>query len=390
MRSFTTAERRNRLAYRHFLAPGDRPDSISETTAAFIGWHATHPATPYLSLWARRPGFTVADLDDELYDGRTLVKQLAMRRTLWVVRAADLAALQPGASDRVADTERKRLIADVEKAGVAADGARWLDTAAHAVRRHLAEHGHASSAELRAALPELAGTWDPAPGKSWGGEGHLAPRVLTAVAVRGDIIRGPNQGTWTTSRHRWVESRTWLGAPVDRMAADEARATLVARWLRTFGPAPITDIKWWFGSTLTATRHALAATGAVEVDLDGTIGWALADDLDDTPEPQPWAALLPELDVTTMGWSERSWYLGAHRDQIFDRNGNAGSTAWWNGRVVGGWRQDVDGRVELQLLEDPGRDGRKALTRMAGDLTDWLAGVRVAPRFPSPLSKAGR
>jgi hypothetical protein len=88
-----------------------------------------------------------------------------------------------------------------------------------------------------------------------------------------------------------------------------------------------------------------------------------------------------------MGWYEREWYLGAHRSQVFDSTGNAGPTAWWDGRVVGGWRIGESGEVVVQLLEDVGRDGRDALEGEAGRLTAWLAGVRVLPRFPSPLSK---
>ena len=107
------------------------------------------------------------------------------------------------------------------------------------------------------------------------------------------------------------------------------------------GPATVTDIKWWFGNTLTWARHALRDVDAVEVDLDGTPGFALPDDLEVEAEPDPWGALLPGLDVTTMGWYDRDWYLGGHRSQVFDTNGNAGPTAWWNGRVVGGWTQDA-------------------------------------------------
>jgi hypothetical protein len=40
------------------------------------------------------------------------------------------------------------------------------------------------------------------------------------------------------------------------------------------------------------------------------------------------------------------------------------------------------------LLEDPGVAARKALTCKATELTDWLAGARVSPRFPSALSKS--
>ena len=178
----------------------------------------------------------------------------------------------------------------------------------------------------------------------------------------------------------------WLSSAVEATAPETARAELVRRWLHTFGPATVADIKWWFGNTLTWARQALRDIDAVEVDLDGTPGFAVPDDLDAEPDVDPWCALLPGLDVTTMGWYDRLWYLGEHRGQVFDSNGNGGTTAWWNGRIVGGWGQDTDGRVQVRLLENVGRDGKRALTRRAGELTAWLDGVRVSPRFPSPLS----
>ena len=385
MRSFTVAERRARLARRHFLV--GQAGSIDGLVADLVGLHATDPATPYLSLLARLSGFAVADLDAELYGRRTLVKHLAMRRTLWAVRAEDLPLIQSGASDRVADNERRRLVADAQKAGIADDGDTWVDTACAAVLRHLAEHGPASAKELRATLPELAGRYDYAPGKRWGGETPLAPRVLTVLSVRGDIVRGPNDGAWTVSRPRWTPMADWLPARPGTATPEVARAELVHRWLRAFGPATVTDIKWWFGNTLTWARQALRDIDAVEVDLDGTPGFALPDDLDSEPDVDPWCALLPGLDVTTMGWFDRDWYVGEHRSQVFDTNGNGGPTAWWNGGIVGAWGQDADGRVELRLLEDVGRDAQRALTQRADDLSEWAAGVRVSPRFPSPLSK---
>ena len=390
MRTFTIAERRNRLARRHFLAPDTAGEPIDRIAATLVGLHATDPATPYLSLWARRSEFAVADLNDALYEKRSLVKHLAMRRTLWVFDPADLPAVQAAASDRVADTERRRLIADVAKAGVAADGEKWLTQAAAAVLRHLEENGPANSAALRAALPELAGTYDPAPGKSYGGQTHLAPRALTVLGAQGHIVRGPNDGGWTSSRPQWTTAASWLGDLGAPLSTEPAQTQLIRTWLWAFGPATAEDIKWWFGTTKTAVRRALSEIGAVDVDLHGTPGYALADDLEPEPEVEPWGALLPGLDVTTMGWYQRDWYLGEHRGQLFDNNGNAGPTVWWNGRIVGGWYQNAAAEVQLQLLEDPGADAREALARRARGLTAWLGGVRVPPRFPSPLVKAAQ
>lgn len=389
MRRFTVEERRARLARRHLLADGPNQD-VAGATAQLVGLHATDPTTPYLTLWARLPGFGVGDLDHALYEARSVAKHLAMRRTLWVFATTDLGLVQPSCSDRVADNERRRLVADLEKSGVADDGGAWLAAASAAVLGHLAEHGHASARELRAALPELAGSYDPAPGKTWGGLGPVSPRVMTVMGVRGDLIRGPNEGAWTTSRPRWLLTTDWLGAPVVPAAPDEARAVMIRKWLRAFGPATEADVKWWFGHTLTCTRAGLRDVGAVEVELEGSAapGYALPDDLEPEPPVEPWCALLPGLDVTTMGWQARDWYLGAHREQVFDRNGNAGPTAWCDGRVVGGWRQDADGRVEVQILEDVGAAARNSLQRKADELTKWLDGVRIKPRFPSPLSRA--
>jgi hypothetical protein len=42
------------------------------------------------------------------------------------------------------------------------------------------------------------------------------------------------------------------------------------------------------------------------VRLDGgQVGYVLPDDLEATAEPEPWVALLPVLDATTMGWKDR-------------------------------------------------------------------------------------
>ncbi len=159
-------------------------------------------------------------------------------------------------------------------------------------------------------------------------------------------------------------------------------------WLRAFGPGTEADIKWWLGSTVRGVRAALTELEAVEVDLEGRTGYLLPADLDRAPAVEPWGALLPSLDPTTMGWFEREWYLGPYKQQLFDTSGNAGPTAWWDGRIVGTWWQTDDGAVRLHMLEDAGKEATEFLTDEAARLEEWLGGVRVMPRFPSPLAKA--
>jgi hypothetical protein len=294
-----------------------------------------------------------------------------------------LGIAQAGASDRVADAERRRLIRDVEKAELHRDGERWLSEASEQVLALLSDGRQATSSQLREEIPLLEGSIAYGQGKSWGGQAPVGPRVLTTLSAAGQIVRASNDGAWTTSRPRWTSMASWLGEEIVPRPQAEGVARLVGRWLRVFGPGTAADIKWWLGSTVGAVRRALGDLGAVEVDLDGQIGYLLPDDLEPSDPIEPWAALLPSLDPTTMGWYERDWYLGPHKAELFDTSGNAGPTAWWDGRIVGGWRQSDAGEVVLALLEDVGAEGLRALENEAGRLTEWLAGTRVLPRFPS-------
>jgi DNA glycosylase AlkZ-like len=387
MRTIDVLERRARLARRHRLASGHRAKDVEQAADSVVCLHATDPSTVYLSAWARVDGMTAPDMERALYVDRSLVKHLAMRRTLFVFPRATLSFAQAGASDRVADTERRRLIRHVEQAGLQKNGERWLTKTGRQVLEALSDGREATSSELRDEIPALEGAIAYGEGKSWGGNLPVGPRVLTTLSAAGHIVRASNDGGWTTSRPRWTSTASWLGEEIAPPTEAEGVAGLVERWLRAFGPGTVADIKWWLGSTVAASRRALTDVEAVEVDLDGQTGYVLADDLEPTDPVEPWAALLPPLDPTTMGWFERDWYLGPYKAQLFDRNGNAGPTAWWDGRIVGGWRQTDTGEVDLQLLEDVGESGRRALTDEASRLTEWLSGTRVVARFPSPLSK---
>jgi hypothetical protein len=382
------AERRARLARRHRLAPDQGADDVVEAARSMVCLHGTDPATIYLSARARVDGMTVIDLEGSLYVERSLVKHLAMRRTLFVFPRETLGIAQAGASNRVAEAERRRLIRDVEKAGLQKDGERWLSEAWEQVLAALSDGREATSSELREELPVLEGSIVYGEGKPWGGQFPVGVRVLTTLSAAGQIVRASNNGGWATSRPRWASMKSWLGEELVPLPEAEGVAGLVEQWLRTFGPGTAADIKWWLGSTVAAVRRALADLNAVEVDLDGQVGYLLPDDVESTDPVEPWAALLPPLDPTTMGWFERDWYLGSYRAQLFDTSGNAGPTAWWEGRIVGGWTQTDGGDVVLQLLEDVGAAGVGALEGEAARLTEWLGGTRVLPRFPSPLSKA--
>lgn len=388
MRVITDDERRARIARRHALAPDARAPSVEASVAAMTCLHATEPANVYLSTFVRS-GATRAEIDRALYDERSVVRQLAMRRTVFAVPRDLFPAVRASAAARVAQQLTKRLAKEVEDSGLAADGAAWLQTASADVLAQVRETP-ATTAQLRAALPSLEARLVTSPGTAYAAESPIASRVLSTLAAGGGVVRGANDGGWKLSRPVWTPVEAWLGEEPPAVDERAGYAELVGRWLWTFGPGTEADIVWWLGATKAAVRRALEDVGAQAVALeDGRPAWLHADDVEPVaPLSEPWAALLPALDPTTMGWKERAFYLGPHADLIFDRNGNGGPTAWWDGRIVGGWTQTPDGTVVVVPADGLPPAAVGPLEEAATALTAWLDGDVVRSIYQSPLVRA--
>jgi hypothetical protein len=386
MQQISDEQRRTRLARRHALA---QPlSSVADVVAAMTCLHATEPASVHLAAFARC-GASRDDIDAALYQDRSVVKQLAMRRTVFVFPRDLLPAVWGSAAARVAVQQRSHLGRDVVKGGIAADGEAWVREQTAAVHDLLRTSGPRTTMQLRAEIPALDARINTAEGKAYGAEIPIAPRVLTTLAASGVIVRGDNDGGWKTSRPRWTAVEDWIDPLPAPLPEPAGYAELISSWLSTFGPGTEADIVWWLGATKAAVRRALTDIGVVEVGLEhGATGYLLPDDLDDEQPVGEWAALLPALDPTTMGWKERAWYLGPHAEAIFDRNGNGGPTAWWCGRIVGGWRQEDDGTVVVVPAQPLDPAAARALDEQAARLTDWLAGDVVKSIYQSPLARA--
>jgi hypothetical protein len=384
MERISAGERRARLGRRHRLARSAQATDPVEAAGSMVVLHSTDPATVHLSIAARVPGSEVAGTERALYDDRTLIRMLGMRRTVFVVPTAFAAVIQAACTDDIAVKQRKLLVKHLEEAGIAADTAacgKWLRAVEESTATALALRGSATAQELSADEPRLRSRLAMAPGKSYAAQPYVTSRVLFQLSAEGRIVRGRPLGTWLSGQHQWSPVENWLPDGLgDKLSADEARATLARAWLSSFGPGTSADLQWWSGWTLGQTKKALAAVEAVQVDLDGSIGFVLPGDEAPEIEPEPWVAFLPALDPTPMGWKERGWYLGEHKARMFDTTGNIGPSIWADGRIVGGWGQPESGDVRYQLLDDVGSETAAAIEAEADRWTKWLAGVRITPR----------
>jgi hypothetical protein len=381
---FDAAERRARIGARHRLAADARAGCPEDVAASLVAVHSTDPASVMLAMWARLADRACGaeEVERALYEERTLLRLMAMRRTMFVVDRAIAPVVHAACSLTVAARERAKLLKFMEDSGVGGvRRAAWLAEAEEAALEALASAGRELTAtEVAAADPRLSEELALGRGR-WAARQKLASRVLLVLSAEGRVVRARPRGGWTSTQFRWAALEAWAGAPLEALDAREAEAALARAWLRAYGPASAEDLKWWTGWSAGQANRALAGDDVAAVVLDdGTEGVALADDLEPVGEVGPWVAMLPALDATPMGWKRRDFYLGAHAERVFDLNGNVAPTVWCDGRVVGGWARRPGGEVVFALLEDIGAEARTAVEVEAAALAPRLGDATLAPR----------
>ncbi len=395
-------QRRARLVARHLLTAPEPTDAES-VTAAVVALHATDPATVHLSAAARGAVGDPLDgpVNTALYERGSLVRLLAMRRTMFVVPTADAGMVHAAAGRAVAAKERTKLLkvlADNDVGGPEPE--EFVADLEAATVEALAGLGSAYGRDLGAAVPGLRQRLVIADGET-----TLATRILLLLSAEGRIVRGRPRGIWTSTQYAWTLPPQPLPGEQE-LPTTEARPLLAEAYLRAYGPATAADLQWWTGWTGGQTKQALAAlgaqgsVGAVPVELaDGSAAYVLEDDTSNASAVAPAVALLPALDPTVMGWTGRDFYLApelrdhTRSDALFDRSGNPGPTIWWGGRIVGGWAQRPDGSVATRLLSaGPNQEMPKAATAAIAVAADGLAKrlgpLRVTPRFRTALERS--
>ncbi|MFI6156587.1 winged helix DNA-binding domain-containing protein [Kitasatospora sp. NPDC051170] len=377
-------ERRARMGRRLLLEPSARVGRVEAVADAVVGLHATDAATVYVSACARLAEPSAAEVDRALYEDVSLVKLLSMRRTIFAVTEGLAPYVSSGAARAIALKERATLLKDLREYAQGWDEERLARTERE-VMAALEARGEATTKELGEDVPQLRETMLRSAGKAYEAKQSVGSRLVRVMASDGHVRRCRPRGSWLSSVYPWAPVPQWPDVPVR-----EAKAEVVRRWLASYGPGTVEDVKWWTGWTLGDVRKALADVGAQDVALaDGTAALVLPGDVEATKRPRPWAALLPALDPAVMGWRGRDWYLRPEDvPELFDRAGNAGPTVWWCGEVVGAWAQRADGEVVWRLFRDVGAEAERAVAGEAERLAGWLGEVRVTPRFRTAAERA--
>ena len=325
-----------------------RPLGEVVDVAAACGIRNTPPGSAALALHARVADLTPAAVDRALGEDKTLVEVLGVRASPQVAPARDAAVFTLGALPADEESLRAALLslaAALDRAGLPATQA--LEQAAEVAREELdggmLTRGALSEAMTRR-LPEVLGPWCRACKSR-----HVHEMLFRLVGVRGVFVisRAGKDAAY-------VRTDRWLGAPPDgdRIAA---RAELLRRYLRCYGPSTAEHFAAWVGIAPADARRSWdrIADRLVAVDLDGRRAWLHADDIArlETPPKAAGVRLLPPYDAY-LDQRDRATLLpheALHR-RVWRILGNPG-VVLVDGQVVGLWRPQKKGRRLVVTVE---------------------------------------
>ena len=324
-----------------------------------------------MALWTRRRQTTRGEIRAALFDRREIVKTSAMRLTLHLIPAADLAmivaALRPMS---MASLERwhTRVGAKPDEVGALVDSI--MDALSDGPR---------TQQELIARARKKAGkgmrAWLD---NSWG--------ALRPAVIDGLIVYGPPRGRATT----FVRVDQWLPKQ-PAVGVDEARAELLRRFLAAFGPAGAHDFAKWSGLKTSDARLVAESLRdeIVQVSVDGAPGWIRRADvraLKDSELDPSAIRLLGPFDSFLLAHATKEHLVEPkHYARVYRPQGWISPVVLRGGAIVGVWFPTTKGQRVTLGVEVFGRVTpalREGVAREAEAMGGFL-GVDCVARFSS-------
>jgi hypothetical protein len=325
--------------------------------AGRCGIQNSPPGSALLALHARVRGVTQERVDDAVVNQKTLLQTWSLRGAPFYFPTADAPVFTAGVlppSEEVMRHFLSGVVPALDTLGLTATEVTELIRAeirdVLAGRRFAIKELGAELAERVAAkLPERQRRpWEAegpyAPGQPLGeGVVHFCLRILT---LQGVLCFAPRAG----NKAPFVLVDEWLGGPIPDTDPESARAELVRRYLRAYGPSTRADFSAWAGiqagdagpwwsrveDELTPVEHPAEQGGP---------SWILTEDLDalrSPPSPRG-VRLLPPRDPYTQQRDRDTIVDKKYHRDVWKTIGEPG-TVLADGKIVGIWRPRKSGR----------------------------------------------
>ncbi|HEY7402387.1 MAG TPA: winged helix DNA-binding domain-containing protein [Candidatus Angelobacter sp.] len=319
------------------------------------GVQAQMMSAAHLQLWARNPAITPAIVREALWQKRSLVKTLLMRQTLHLVLAADFPLyLAAQKSTRV-----RAVLAVMARLKITNDEA---DSFSALILETLNAGPMPHTAIASAVRPKVSKRV-----RSWMDKVSSCVRL---PLVEGSICYGPGEGNQAT----FVRTDHWL--PAHRVIDEvQARAELLRRYLRAYGPATLRDFAYWCGISMTEARLVRPLLDAELMEQNGLM--LLRADLAAMkmkPAHSASVHLLPYFDVYLLAHSLKDHLIDSRfYKHVFRNQGWISPVVLIDGKIAGVWAYELgrkDIQVSIELFTRAARGHRGAIRARAQSLAD--------------------
>ena len=350
------------------LTEDSKINDIYQIAQDICGLHATHPMTPYLSLFIRTRKFKREDLDEVLYEKKVLGKVRYARKTVYVIQKERISEVFSATKGML----EQRLGPYLEYLGMTRKD---FEEASRSILEVLEGKGMTVKEikkELQVDLNISA--------------------IVNLMCDQGLLIRGNPATGWKSSIHTYYPFHEYFpGIDLNEVDEGDAKKSMVKQYVASFGPVTVTDASWWTGFTKTEVKHILKdlKDDMTSLEISGIEGEyvLLASDkkrLESTSVPEePLINFMPLLDPYLMGYKERKRYLFPElQRKVFDRSGNVTSTILMDGRIVGVWDFDEgkEPTVKILLFEKTGSYVLREIYSRAKQIGKFIFGKEVQIR----------
>ena len=342
---------RFRLRRHHLL---DEPPQDAVTICRDVcGVQAQVMSAAYLQLWTRDHAITRVEVESALWETRTLVKTSLMRQTLHLIPADEfllyISALRPS---RYAQAMRVMARCGISREESEALIPRIMD---------ILSAGPLSRPAIAAAIRPKASKrvrfWME---NSWS--------LVRLPVAEGLVCYGKGEGNAIV----FIRADHWLpNLKPGLMSATEAQCSLLRKYLRSYGPATLTDFSHWSGIPMQEVKPLLPLLEGelAEIPGDKKSSYLLREDVAVLNKSSGTAAcirLLPIFDSYLLAHRDKDHLLSAqHYKRVYRNQGWISPVVLIDGAIAGVWSHKLQNMKLLVQIEPFGKLSRTARAGIA-------------------------
>jgi len=333
--NLSAEEARSIILARHGLTQGARYADPASAMRALIAVQTQYPASLAPALAARAEKATARSIDRALTKEKIFLKGWSLRQTLHTALAEDHMLVLGAMSARLAAGHEKWM-------GSRGIGREKLDELHAQIMEALTERPLGRK-ELHERVPFYKGVFM----VGWGLD-------AMGLSVEGKLILSRQAAAKT----EFARLDQW--APhVERcpLSEEEALKELIRRYFASYGPATLSDFRYWTGHGASRTSAAFNSVREelTEVTVEGKKGEHYIYGAYEK-SARPAVRLLPKFDPLMMGRRDKSLFLPDNlRERVFRKAGQVEAVVLAEGQVRATWRTVRRGKTLEFVIEPFGR-----------------------------------